>query len=468
MPVHDTVFISYRRTNAFLARAVYEHLVQHGYDVFLDFESIDAGRFTDVTLEQVRARAHFVLVLTPSALARCLEPDDWLRREIAEAITHRRNVVPLMFEEFRFEAVRSFLTGPLAALPDYNGIRMHADYFSEAMERLRTRFLDVPVDVAVHAAPASEREPAAAAPTASQLRAEEAFEQGTQLYLEGEIDRAQEQFAVALQLHPDFAEALFRRGAIYTTKLLPERARADLERALSLSDDPARQALIRAWLHRVAGEHDAALQAAMEAQRRRPHDPEPHMLQAAVLDLMQRPEDAERAYAEALRLAPGSLLLCLGYAYHLGRRQLYARAEAVLSDAVREQPASFPLRVARGQARMSQQNLEAAREDFDEAVRLNADHPMGYFGRGLVSLNGGRYDDAVVNFDRALQINAFEPETRYYRAVAHAERGAYDDAATDLDAVLKLKPDHNAALVLRKMLPVHRGVRWFQKRFKGS
>ena len=63
MQVEKSVFISYRRTNAMTARAVYQHLNAQGYDCFLDYESIDAGSFERIILSQIAARAHFIVIL---------------------------------------------------------------------------------------------------------------------------------------------------------------------------------------------------------------------------------------------------------------------------------------------------------------------------------------------------------------------------------------------------------------------
>src|SRR4051812_17231498 len=110
MQVEKTVFISYRRTNAMTARAVYQHLTANNYDCFLDNESIDSGSFERVILSQIAARAHFVVILTPSALERCAEPGDWLRREIEYALDNHRNIVPLMFEGFRYSDAQQYMT----------------------------------------------------------------------------------------------------------------------------------------------------------------------------------------------------------------------------------------------------------------------------------------------------------------------------------------------------------------------
>jgi len=74
--VERTVFISYRRTNAPWALAVFKELTHHGYDVFFDYTGIPSGDFERVVLENIRARAHFLVLLSPSTLDRCSDPVD--------------------------------------------------------------------------------------------------------------------------------------------------------------------------------------------------------------------------------------------------------------------------------------------------------------------------------------------------------------------------------------------------------
>src|SRR5580658_5401226 len=144
--VEKTVFISYRRRTDFSwAQAIFENLTQHGYDVFFDVNGIASGDFEQVIVSNIEARAHFLVVLTPSALERCGEPGDWLRREIETAIESKRNIVPLMLEGFSFDtpAIASQLTGSLAPLRKYNGLDVPASYFLAAMDRLRDKRLSV-------------------------------------------------------------------------------------------------------------------------------------------------------------------------------------------------------------------------------------------------------------------------------------------------------------------------------------
>lgn len=104
-----TVFISYRRDAAgkSFARSIKQALTHQGYDVFLDVDNLDAGQWAQQILSQVPQRAHFLLLLTPGALDRCGDADDWVRREFLLALEHRRNIVPVCEESADLDAMRS-------------------------------------------------------------------------------------------------------------------------------------------------------------------------------------------------------------------------------------------------------------------------------------------------------------------------------------------------------------------------
>ena len=91
--------------------------------MFFDYNSIKSGDFTQVITQNIEGRAHFVVILTPSALERCSEPGDWVRREIELALEHKRNIVPLFLEGFSFgsPSIAAKLTGKLAALKRLQG-----------------------------------------------------------------------------------------------------------------------------------------------------------------------------------------------------------------------------------------------------------------------------------------------------------------------------------------------------------
>lgn len=150
--IEKTIFISYRRKDISWALAVYQYLASQKYDVFFDFTHIPSGDFEQIIVSNIKARAHFVLILTPDALDRTSNKRDWLRREIETAMDERRNIVPLLFDGFSFGSpnVAEKLVGKLANVKRYNGLEIPSGYFPEAMERLRTRYLSVPLNAVIH------------------------------------------------------------------------------------------------------------------------------------------------------------------------------------------------------------------------------------------------------------------------------------------------------------------------------
>ena len=140
-----SVFISYRRQlSEHLAQRVRDDLVGHDFDPFMDLENLDSGEFDRRILSEIQARMHFIVLLEPGSLDRIGKKSDWLRREIAHALAHGRNIVPVTASGFKFR--RNLLLPPdVAKLLKFNAVVIPPGYFDEAMKTLRTRFLKMPV-----------------------------------------------------------------------------------------------------------------------------------------------------------------------------------------------------------------------------------------------------------------------------------------------------------------------------------
>ncbi|MGB8772174.1 MAG: tetratricopeptide repeat protein [Candidatus Korobacteraceae bacterium] len=240
--IEKTVFI-----NFFAALAIYQDLTQHGYDAFMDYTGLASGDFETVILENVRARAHFLVLLTPSALERCGDPADWLRREIEAALDSRRNIVPLMFEGFDFgtPTIANQLTGKLAVLKQYNAMGVPAEYFDAAMKKLREKYLNAPLDAVSHPASPAAREAAseqkaaaAAAPAVAEeeLTAQQYFERG---FNAKDLDEQVRLYSEAIRLKPDYVQAFNRRGYARYNKGDLGDAIADFNEALRLNPNDA-------------------------------------------------------------------------------------------------------------------------------------------------------------------------------------------------------------------------------------
>ena len=155
------VFLSYRRRVGWQsARLVYYYLTAHGFDVFMDIESLGSGAIQSVIEHQIGARPHFVIVLNPDSLRGVRDEHDWLRRELTLSLATGRNIVPVLFDGFSFgTAENTRLAADIEAvdkLSQRNGINVPADYFNEAMARLSQQFLVLPGG-AITPTPSGER-----------------------------------------------------------------------------------------------------------------------------------------------------------------------------------------------------------------------------------------------------------------------------------------------------------------------
>ncbi|MBN1201015.1 MAG: tetratricopeptide repeat protein [Anaerolineae bacterium] len=337
-----TVFISYRRGVSWAtARLIFQDLRDHGFDVFMDVESIDSGTFDTIILNQIAARGHFVVILAPGTLERCAEPGDWLRREIERALNLKRNIVPVLTNRFEFDdKAKACLTGKLADLARYNGVTIYPDFYEAAMDKLRTRFLKQPVKGRV--VPASPAEQAAAQrqieeiasqppPTEDELTAEEWFNRGLALFYNSEEEIAC--YTEAIRLNPQYTDAYYNRGHA-------RRKQGDLDGAIA-------------------------------------------------------------DYGEAIRLNPQYAEAYNNRGFARWKQGDLDGAIADYTEEIRLNPQHAPAYNSRGLALADQGDLDGAIADYTEAIRLSPWDVAAYSNRGEVYFATGQYDQALMDFNKA-------------------------------------------------------------------
>ncbi|XP_048734278.1 NAD(+) hydrolase sarm1-like isoform X3 [Ostrea edulis] len=141
------VFISYRRSNGSqLASLLKVHLQLRGFSVFLDIDRLRAGKFDENLLMNIRLAKHFLLVLTPSALDRCIgddEQQDWIHKEIVTALESDCNIIPVL-DNFDWP-LPEVLPPDMQQVVYFNGVRWVHDYQDACMAKLETFLKKVPI-----------------------------------------------------------------------------------------------------------------------------------------------------------------------------------------------------------------------------------------------------------------------------------------------------------------------------------
>jgi len=410
--VEKTVFLSYRRTNFPWALAVFQDLNHHGYDVFFDFLGIASGDFESVILENIKARAHFIVLLTPSALERCGEPTDWLRREIETALSVRRNIVPLMLENFDFSTsgIANQLIGTLAPLKAYQALRVPQEYFMEAMGRLRAQYLNVSLDAVLHPASLPAQRAAndqkAAALGAPAVQADELTATGwfERAFNVAEPDKKLRCYSEAIRLKPDYADAFINRGNARYAKGDFDGAIEDYDEAIRLKPDDADAFYNRGNVRKAKGDLDGAIEDYDEAIRLKPDYAEAFYnrgdARQAKGDLVGAIED----YDEAIRLKPDD-------AEAFNNRGNVRKAKGDLDGAIEDYGEAIRLKPDyatafnnRGLARKAKRDLEGATKDYSEAIRLKPDYADAFYNRGNALQNKGNIQGAIADFQKYLNL----------------------------------------------------------------
>jgi tetratricopeptide (TPR) repeat protein len=314
--IEKTVFISYRRNNVPWALAIFQELTSHGYDVFFDYKSIKSGDFEQVILGNIKARAHFLVILTPSALERCNEPSDWLRREIETAIEERRNIVPLILEGFDFGASSTVkaLTGKLSLLKRYNGLSVPAEYFFEAMERLRENYLNVALsDIYLYPLSGEAREVSeiqikaasdAVPVEQEQLTAQEWAERGFVFYEANNRAEAIRCYSEAIRIKPDYATAYFSRGFSRQAINDFDSAIADFSEAIRLVPNFSDFYLIRGLARNADNDVKGAIADFDKVIGLEPHYAPSYLERGNAFQAIGDLENAYMDYKEMIRLSP--------------------------------------------------------------------------------------------------------------------------------------------------------------------
>jgi formylglycine-generating enzyme required for sulfatase activity len=129
------IFISYRRKSWPFTHRLAEELGQRlDAELFVDFTGVDETDFEHAILRNLRDSDAVLLVISEHTFAdRIHRDDDWVRREIREALTHNKPMILLCVDGLL----------PPTGLPDdikdvarMQGINFYPEYFTPAVERL--------------------------------------------------------------------------------------------------------------------------------------------------------------------------------------------------------------------------------------------------------------------------------------------------------------------------------------------
>jgi serine/threonine-protein kinase len=234
--------------------------------------------------------------------------------------------------------------------------------------------------------------------------AEYFYNQGRAKSRFGDVKASLDNYNLAIQIHPTYADAYARRCGSYLRLEDDDRSRADCQRAIDLDPDNAIAHLNWGNFYTEQRDLEQANQHYTKA------------IELSSRELQLQPNNADAYYnrgAARLRLAD------------------YPGAIEDTTQAIRLDPQYVEAYIVRCQAQGQLSNHEAAVNDCKQATELNPNHFVAYASLCNNQSNAGQYEQAIVSCTHALQINPNDSYGYNNRGVVYLKLKNYQAAIND-------------------------------------
>ncbi len=261
-------------------------------------------------------------------------------------------------------------------------------------------------------------------------------------------DGARSDLTAALQLKPDWTEALLERGVLLLKLGETQLALTDFQKAMGAGNGAtvyAARGHQRASLHDFEG-------AIADFMRAIELDPMNASLHEALANAYREKGDytaAIASYTQVLNLDPNNNLARLNRGFSRERSRDLAGSIEDYNEVIKHDKGWALAHVNRGVSRRLLRDMIGALEDFDRAIVIDPNFALGYHNRALVLHLQGNRAEALSDYDRAITLRPDYPDSRRFRAELKIETMDYRGALSDLDALVHLQP-HDYEAYLRR------------------
>ena len=222
----------------------------------------------------------------------------------------------------------------------------------------------------------------------------------------GNHELAIEDYTKALELRPDYREALVNRGTGYAALRKFDDAVKDFSAAVRIGPENAPVHIKRANAYLALGKFD----------------------------------EAADDFGAVIRINPDNALA------HVNRAQAYLRA-GLLERTVADCETAFRLgretgecHRFRGFALFMLAKHDEAIASLTTAVEMQPDAAIGHYQRGLANLAAGRLENAISDFDASIRLGANDANALFARGIAREKRADQRGANSDFAEANRINP----------------------------
>ncbi len=257
--------------------------------------------------------------------------------------------------------------------------------------------------------------------------------------------RARDHFDAALAIDPTLWEATYQLGVLNRRAGDLQAAATSFEAARTIAPDAAEVLVALAEVRHALGDSNAAADLLRSYVSTHPDELPARVSLATILRERQDYDGALEQAREVLIREPSSAraLAEVGRVYRA--REQYDVAELVIRKAL-DLGDTAELRCDLGLVQLGRGDTQAAFEEFDRAVALDASYAPAHMNQGSVLLHAGDYAGAALHYQAVLDADSDNLDARVALGIAQRGQGHNEEARRAYQAVLDASPTHAAAL----------------------
>ncbi len=222
------------------------------------------------------------------------------------------------------------------------------------------------------------------------------------------VKQAVRDFNHALEINPDYVDALVNRGGANVLQNKYNDALKDLNHALDLEKKHAEIYNLRGEIYLLSKMFDQATKDFTAAIILNPMYSDAYLNRARAYAEKGMKEEAELDYNQAIKAAPDKFS---GFIDLDSSESLFDED----NSSSKEKAAKY---IQQGLEDLKAEKYYEAIESFTQAINLSSDDARGYINRGQAYVELDQPDEAMVDLNRAVIYDPLNPTLYYWRAMA--------------------------------------------------
>lgn len=264
----------------------------------------------------------------------------------------------------------------------------------------------------------------------------------------GKLNEALECYRFAVDLKPDWVDALFMRARVLQTIGSKEKAIEQFDKVLALQPDhlDAHRSLVVA-LHE-SGRTGDALAACDRALARFPNVSGLYNNRGIILKSLGRLDEALVAYEHAIETSrSGDFLPFNNSVDILKKTGRLAEALEICDRGLSLSPNSAELLNCKGVVLADLDRLDEALRFYNDAIERHPASAEAFSNRAKIALRQQQHARAIADCDQAIALHPSMPEAFHTRAKALRDTKKLAEAVRDFERAIELRPNFFQAIV---------------------